>query len=102
MNRAYYVSLFSAFLVALAAFAIARAAPSSSLLSVVLALGAFWATFLLALVLTQRHERVWLRSSLRVRRLVQKLKQNIRLGHPRRGFNQTSYTAIQPLSALGS
>jgi hypothetical protein len=60
VNRAYYVSPFSAFLVALAAFAIARAAPGSSLLNVILGLGAFSATILLTLVLANRPKRAWL------------------------------------------
>ena len=90
MDGAYYLSLFYSCLVALAAFSIAYDAPSSLLLSGLLGLGAFWATFLSSLVLAQRHERVVLRYSLWVRRLAKKVKRKLRPKRPRPGFNQPS------------
>jgi hypothetical protein len=89
VDGAYYLSLFYSCLVALAAFSIAYDAPSSLLLSGLLGLGAFWATFLSSLVFT-RHERVVLRYSLRVRRLAKKLKRKVWPRRMRPGFNQTS------------
>ena len=88
MYRAYYFSLFYTCLVALAAFSIAHAAPSSLLLRIILGLSTIGATALLVLVLVDRPERAWSRSSVQVRRLAKKLKRNIRLRRPRPGFNQ--------------
>jgi len=90
VDREYYFILFYSLLLAFAVFSFAHDTPGRSLFwSMLLALGAFWGTFLLSLVVAHQRERVLPRYYLRLRRLARKVKRKVWPSRTRQGFRQT-------------